>query len=79
MEEDTVTRCDRIEEHIYNLLNSEGDEVYDEYTTIALSEDKESVIVTRGVEQESATFKISDYKGLVYLVIAIDSFLYNNK
>jgi hypothetical protein len=78
MEEDTVTRCDRIEDHIRDLLSGEGDEVYDEYTTIALSEDKESVIVTRGVEQESATFKISDYKGLVYLVIAIDGFLYNN-
>lgn len=78
-EEDSPTeRCDRIEDHIRDLLTGEGDEVYDEYTTIALSEDKESVIVTRGIEQESATFKISDYKGLVYLVIAIDGFLYNN-
>lgn len=79
-EEETITeRCDRIEEHITNLLDGEGDEVYDENITISLSEDKESVIVTRGIEQESTTFKISDYKGLVYLVIAIDGFLYNNK
>lgn len=78
-EEDSPTeRCDRIEDYIRDLLSGEGDEVYDEYTTIALSEDKESVIVTRGIEQESATFKISDYKGLAYLVIAIDGFLYNN-
>jgi ATP adenylyltransferase/5',5'''-P-1,P-4-tetraphosphate phosphorylase II len=78
MEEDTVTRCDRIEEHIYNLLNGEGDEVYDENITITLSEDKESVIVTDDFNDNTETFKISDYKGLVYLVIAIDGFLYNN-
>lgn len=77
-EEDSPTElCDRIEDHIRDLLNGEGDEVYDEYTTIALSEDKESVIVTRGIEQESETFKISDYKGLAYLVIAIYGFLHN--
>ena len=76
-EEDSPTaRCERIEEHITNLLDGEGDEVYDEYTTIALSEDKESVIVTRGIEQESTTFKISDYKDLTYLVIDIDKLLY---
>lgn len=77
MEEDTVTRCDRIEEHIYNLLNGEGDEVYDENITIALSEDKESVIVTDDFNDNTETFKLSDYKELVYLVIAIDGFLYN--
>jgi hypothetical protein len=76
-EEDSPTaRCERIEEHITNLLDGEGDEVYDEYTTIALSEDKESVIVTDNFRTK--TFKISDYKELVYLVIAIDGFLYNN-
>jgi hypothetical protein len=76
-EEDSPTaRCEIIEEHITNLLDGEGDEVYDEYTTIALSEDKESVIVTRGIEQESTTFKISDYKDLTYLVIDIDKLLY---
>lgn len=76
-EEDSPTaRCERIEEHITNLLDGEGDEEYDEYTTIALSEDKESVIVTRGIEQESKTFKISDYKDLIYLVIDIDKLLY---
>ena len=75
-DEDTVTRCDNIEDHIRALLNGEGNEVYDEYTKIALSEDKESVIVTDNFKTK--TFKISDYKELVYLVIAIDGFLYNN-
>lgn len=74
-EEEIVTRADGIENHIRGLLNGEGDEEYDEYTTIALSEDKESVIVTDNFEHKTKTFKISDYKEIVFLARDIDDFV----
>ena len=74
-EEEIVTRADSIERHIKGLLDGEGDGYYDEYTTIVLSEDKESVIVTDDFEHKTKTFKISDYKELVFLARDIDDFV----
>ena len=74
-EEEILTRADSIEHHLINLLNGEGDGYYDEYTTIVLSEDKESVIVTDDFEKKTKTFKISDYKELVFLARDIDDFV----
>lgn len=74
-EEEIVTRADSIERHIKGLLDGEGDGYYDEYTTIDLSEDKETVIVVDDFEKKTKTFKITDYKELVFLARDIDDFV----
>lgn len=74
-EEEILTRADSMERHIKNLLNGEGDGYYDEYTTIDLSEDKETVIVVDDFEKKTKTFKITDYKELVFLARDIDDFV----
>lgn len=74
-EEEILTRADSMEQHIKNLLNGEGDGYYDEYTTIDLSEDKETVIVVDDFEKKTKTFKITDYKELVFLARDIDDFV----
>ena len=74
-EDEILTRADSIERHIKDLLDGEGDGYYDEYTTIDLLEDKETVIVTDDFEHKTKTFKISDYEEIVFLARAIDDFV----
>lgn len=74
-EEEILTRADSIERHIKDLLDGEGDGYYDEYTTIDISKDKESIIVVDDFEHKTKTFKITDYKELVFLARAIDDFV----